>query len=377
MTAKAEPQPVRRASAGAADALRVACLIASGFAAAAVVDGSGGHAFCAHGSGCDAVRSSEVGELVGPALPWLGSIGFSCILFASLAAQPLLRRAAWSFAFTGGIAGLVLLALQAFVIGAFCPLCLGADLAAIAAGVLGLVLLRSRYTPQPVAREVLVAWTAALGVAIATPWLWTVVRPEPPPAFVRALARPGVVTVVELSDFECPYCRALHPVLNEVLAVHGARVRLVRMSIPLPGHRHSREAARAYHCAGAQGRGEPMADVLFSSELESELLAVYARSIGLDVERYERCMADPAIEQRIDRDVATVQAAGFDGLPCVWVGKTRILGFGRSAGAAPYEKALQRELHGPEPARHLAGIAWLTGIALAVWPAVRRLGRSR
>jgi protein-disulfide isomerase/uncharacterized membrane protein len=360
-------------------ALRGLCLIAVAFSSAALVDGVRGHAFCAHGSGCDAVRHSAVGELLGPALPWIGVLGFGALFVGLVLGRGAVQRAALSFAITGGLAGLVLLALQAFAIGALCPICLGVDVAAVAAGAIALSLLRRRAWPPPVrAWDARVAWLAALAFALAAPWTWASARPEQPPAYVRALQKPGVVTVVEVSDFECPFCRALHPVLDDVLEAHGARVRLVRISIPLPGHRHARGAARAYHCAEAQGRGEPMADVLFSSELTPDKIAVYARSIGLDTERFAQCIADPATDRRIDRDVAAVVAAGFDGLPAVWIGDRRILGFDRSAGAEPYEAALARALHGPGLGAYLPWVA-LGALALVVLlPAVRRaLSRAR
>jgi protein-disulfide isomerase/uncharacterized membrane protein len=356
-------------------ALRVLCLVALAFSSAALVDGVRGHAFCAHGSGCDAVRHSQVGQLLAPQLPWLGVLGFSALLLASLFGRGLVQRASLSFAVTAGLAGLALLALQAFAIGALCPLCLGVDLAAFAAGTIGLVLLRRRAPPAPLRTwDARVAWLAALGVALAAPWVWASSRPEALPAFVRALQKPGVVTVVELSDFECPYCRALHPVLDDVLEEHGERVRLVRMSIPLPGHPHARHAARGYHCAQAQGRGEAMADVLFSStKLSPADIAMYARSIGLDSARFAQCAADPATDQRIDRDIAAVTAAGFDGLPSVWIGETRILGFDRDAGRAPYAAALERALHGPGPWVNAPWVALALAALLMIWPGLRLL----
>lgn len=377
MTTQVEARP---AGAGLANALRVLCLIAIAFSSAAFVDGRSGHAFCARGSGCDAVRLSELGEQLSPVLPWFGMIGFSCILFASFSARAGVRRAAWAFAFSGALGGLALLALQGFVIGALCPLCLGADLAALGAGAIAVLLLRRRdAAPAAVPLDVQLGWYAALGVAIALPWSWAGMRPEQPPAFVREHSRPGVVTVVELSDFECPYCRALHPVLDRVLAKNGAKVQHVRISIPLPGHPHARDASRAYHCASAQKRGDDMADVLFTSDaLEPADLGAHARALGLNLARFEQCMTDAAVERRIATDVATVIAAGFDGLPCVWIGSTRILGFNFNNGAEPYQAAIERELHGASPWRHAPWLGLIAAALVISWSARRaRLKRAR
>jgi uncharacterized membrane protein len=377
MTAKADPPA---AAARLTAALRALCLLAVAFSSAAFVDGRRGHAFCARGSGCDAVRQSDLGQLLAPALPLLGLIGFSCILLASLYGRGWLQRAALALAVSAGFGGLALLGLQAFAIRAWCPLCVGVDLTAVAAAGCALVLLIRRYEPRPLAAwDGRAAWMAALALAGLGPDVLAEVRPVPAPAFVRALAQPGVLTVVELSDFECPFCRAMHPTLKAALADHGARVRLVRMSIPLPLHPQARDAARAYHCADQQGRGEAMADVLFSSsELRAADSARYARSLGLHLARFSACMVDPATERHIAQDVATVMAAGFDGLPSVWIGDSHILGFNRDAGRAPYDAALARALHGPSPWTRARWLALALLAALALWPALRALlTRSR
>ena len=99
----------------------------------------------------------------------------------------------------------------------------------------------------------------------------------------------------------------------------------------------------AYRCAADQGRGEAMADVLFTSEaLGLNDCVGHARALGLDVARFERCLTAPETRAAIERDVAEVRSAGLSGLPTVYVGRERIIGFDAAAGAQPYADALAR-----------------------------------
>src|SRR5690349_8449340 len=114
--------------------VRVLSLGALALASASAVEYYGrAHAFCAAGSGCDAVRASTLGRTIGQALPAIGLLGFAFVLGASLARHAVIRRLSWVAAVTGGVVGLGLLLAQALAIGAFCSLCTGIDLAAIAA----------------------------------------------------------------------------------------------------------------------------------------------------------------------------------------------------------------------------------------------------
>jgi hypothetical protein len=122
-----------------------------------------------------------------------------------------------------------------------------------------------------------------------------------------------------------------------------------------------------------------MAGVLFGSDdLAPDQLTVFARSIGLELGRYAQCMNDPATAQRVATDIATVMNAGFDGLPCVWIGGTRILGFNRNRGAEPYQQALAAELHGRSPLRYAPWLGVLAALLVIAWSARQaRLKRSR
>jgi protein-disulfide isomerase/uncharacterized membrane protein len=327
-------------------------LLALALSSAAAVDQyTDSQAFCADGGGCAAVRASVVGRLLGDALPWLGLLGFGAVVGCSLATRAVLQRVALAAAASGGLAGLALVALQLLVVGRVCSLCLATDLTAVVAGGVAALELRRFALGAPLAPppSPLGRWLTLAGLLLAAlgPPAWFAARPPQLPPYVlaaiRAAGNSSRTVVVELSDFECPYCRAMHPVLSQLLAGYGERVRLVRKSVPLPGHPHAFGAAMAFHCAADQGRGEVMADVLFTSEaLGLSDCVGHARALALDVARFERCLAAPETRAAIEHDVAEVRSAGLAGLPTVYVGTERIIGFDAEAGAQPYADALAR-----------------------------------
>jgi predicted DsbA family dithiol-disulfide isomerase/uncharacterized membrane protein len=345
--------------------LRACALIGAAFSAAAAVEYYGGsQAFCASGGGCDAVRASAIGQGVGQLLPALGMLGFAVLLVATLVRAQWLQLAALSAAATAGIVGVVLLGLQAFALHVFCKICVGADSAGILAGAFAWPLLRRRGPLPSDSARARGAWLAALVLSAGGPLAWAISRPSQAPAFVVALGQHGKLNVVELSDFECPFCRAMHPSLKQALARYGERVHFVRKSYPLPLHRHARTAARAYLCAEQQGRGEAMADRLFAAhDLSQEGCAKQAEAVGLDMPRFAQCVDAPETDQQITRDVELIKHAGMNGLPTVWIGNEALIGYDQAKGAARYTAVLERVAAGRAAPR--GRIAWLTVTALA------------
>ena len=90
------------------------------------------------------------------------------------------------------------------------------------------------------------------------------------------------VTLVEWSDFECPFCRSAEAQVQQVLAQHPTDVRLVYKQFPLTGiHERALPAALAADCAGQQGKFWEMHDLLMQGDLSDDALAGYARTLGL------------------------------------------------------------------------------------------------
>jgi protein-disulfide isomerase len=287
--------------------------------------------FCAE-TGCATVRESAWAHPLGIPMPVLGIAFFCAALALGFVDVPRLRRA---LAITGAVWAAALIAVQVFAIGAWCKLCLIADPAALGYAVV--VLAGAGTLRLSAARGVAAA--SAVVAAIAGLALWT--RAEPPappppsggaPAFVQTAQAPGVATLVEVVDFECPFCRRMQTELSAALAQARVPVRLVRKMLPLPNHRHAMPAALAYCCADAQGKGDAMADALFAAppdQLTPEGCETLAAGVGCDLERYRRDL--PAAKARVATEMAEVRAAGVHALPTLFVGTERIEGAGASA----------------------------------------------
>jgi protein-disulfide isomerase len=209
------------------------------------------------------------------------------------------------------------------------------------------------------------AWASAALVVVALPVAWSYLQGGPAartvPAEVASLWVPGKINVVEMADFQCPFCREAHPRLKEALAPYEGRVHLVRLNMPLAMHPDARSAARAYACADDQGKGEAMADALFASgDLGPAGCRALAERVGVDLGKYDRCIAGSAVDRRIDGEMARVRAAGLEGLPTVWIGDQRLLGL------TDTQKIRDALAHAAgEPSGPALSAAWMWG-ALAV-----------
>lgn len=285
--------------------------------------------FCGPGGGCETVRNSEVGQQIADYLPILGVLGYSAVFAGALVEQRGTLRFVAGAAILGGLAALAFLGLQAFVIGEWCSLCIGADVSGLVAAAAGVWVITSKAGTPGGSASFMSPWWGLWWLAWI-PLAWTLTFPEPPvPPEIRALYDDSAdVNVVEMADFECPYCRAMNPALEGVIEETEADVHLVRLMVPLPFHEHARGAAAAYFCAQRQERGEPMASALFETEdLTREGLVAVAERLELDVGAFRACLDEDAIDQRIEEDRALADRAGMRGLPTVYIGDRVIRGF--------------------------------------------------
>jgi len=133
------------------------------------------------------------------------------------------------------------------------------------------------------------------------------------------------VTIVEFSDFECPYCGRAHPIVQQVLREFEGRVRVVFMHYPLSSHPHAMPAARAAVAAGNQDRFWEMHDLLFEhqQQLEQEHLETYAEQLGLDMERFRADMESSETQDRVEANKETGRRAGVEGTPSFFVNGRR------------------------------------------------------
>ncbi len=129
------------------------------------------------------------------------------------------------------------------------------------------------------------------------------------------------VTIVEFSDFECPYCGRAHPILQQVLREFEGRVRVVFMQYPLSSHANAMPAARAAVAAGNQDRFWEMHDLLFEhqQQLEQEHLERYAEQLGLDMDRFRRDMESSETQDRVEANRQIGHDVGVEGTPSFFI----------------------------------------------------------
>lgn len=135
------------------------------------------------------------------------------------------------------------------------------------------------------------------------------------------------ITIVEVSDYQCPFCkRFVENTLPELKKAYidTGKVRLVFKDLPLGFHKHARKAAQAAQCAGDQGKFWPMHDRLFAQQkrLEEKFLPEHAKEIGLNPEQFTTCLNSKRHLAKIDADAAEAQKAGLTGTPSFVIGKT-------------------------------------------------------
>lgn len=287
--------------------------------------------FCAEGGGCAEVRRSAVAGALGVPLPLVGLAGFLALGIVSLLPGRLARWAQLGVAAVGAVAGTSLLFAQ-WRLGAWCTFCVTTDFSALVAA--SVAAWRLGRLDGPVGRPVRIAGALLLLGCAGTPIL-VGARKQPQyetPAVIQAEIRqtpPSKVTVVDFVDFECPFCRMTHALFAPLLAAHRDRVRCVRRQVPLRSHPHAQDAARAAYCGETLGKGDQIADALFSAPVEDltpQGCEKIAQSLGVPLDSYRACVADPKTDERIDADRAEFKAAGGYALPTIWIDQRKLVG---------------------------------------------------
>jgi protein-disulfide isomerase len=129
------------------------------------------------------------------------------------------------------------------------------------------------------------------------------------------------VTITIFDDFQCPYCARLVPTLDQVLAAYPTQVRMVYKHFPLSMHKFAKAAAIASIAARNQGKFWPLHDKLFANynKLNDALIRELAESVGLDMVRFDKDMADPALQREVAADTQLGTQAGVRGTPAVYI----------------------------------------------------------
>jgi protein-disulfide isomerase len=143
-------------------------------------------------------------------------------------------------------------------------------------------------------------------------------------------AKDAKVTVVEFSDFQCPYCSRAVPVVKELEQDFKGEVRIVWKHLPLPFHSSAMPAAIAAEAARQQGKFWEMHDRLFAGQqaLSGDAYTRSARELGLDLARFDAAVKDPATRSRVEEDTKAAAALGVSGTPTFVVNGEPVVGAG-------------------------------------------------
>jgi len=153
------------------------------------------------------------------------------------------------------------------------------------------------------------------------------------------------VTLVEFSDFQCPYCRTFYPRLYDLEREFRGRLRIVFLQFPLTSiHQHAFKAAEASLCADDQGKFWEYHNALFDDQqqLAPPQLKEKAQRVGLAAQTFDSCLDSGKYSARVQADLDQGERAGVGGTPAIFLNGAFIEG-----GALPYEalaEAVRKEL---------------------------------
>jgi protein-disulfide isomerase len=154
----------------------------------------------------------------------------------------------------------------------------------------------------------------------------------------------AAVTIVEFSDFQCPYCQRSYPTVQSLLAKYSDEIKFSYRDFPLRSlHPQAELAAVAGRCAGEQGKFWQFHDELFGKPnlLTEEELAKHAATIGLDSEQFQSCLGSGRFDASIEKDMQDGMDAGVTGTPAFFINGILLSG---ALPASTFEKAIDSEL---------------------------------
>jgi protein-disulfide isomerase len=182
---------------------------------------------------------------------------------------------------------------------------------------------------------------------------------EAPPEFVRYdVASEGFygigpedapITIVEFSDYQCPFCKRWHDeVYQSLLNEYPGQIRLVYRHLPLTSlHSDAFPAAEAAMCAGEQNAYWPFHEKLFSSDaLGSSIYVQYAQDLGLDINSFEECVAENRYQEAVQSDLDFAVGMGVRSTPTFFINGLAVV------GAQPldvFKQVIDKELAGEIP----------------------------
>jgi protein-disulfide isomerase len=152
------------------------------------------------------------------------------------------------------------------------------------------------------------------------------------------------ITMIEYSDFQCPFCQRHEATMKQALKDFPKDVRLVYRHFPLSFHPNAMPAAIASECVAKLGGNDKFwnfHDQLFANQdkLSSDLYLSLAKQLGVNENDFKSCLTDPAIAARVNQDEAEGGSAGVEGTPATFINGKNLDG-----GAIPYDQGFKAAL---------------------------------
>jgi protein-disulfide isomerase len=158
------------------------------------------------------------------------------------------------------------------------------------------------------------------------------------------------ITIIEFSDYQCPFCkRWFDQVYHQLLETYGGQIRLVFRDLPLTNiHPEAQPAAEAANCAHEQGAFWEFHDQLFGAAegLSSQAYLSYASQAGLDMARFEQCVAERRYQAEVEADLAYAVNLGVNSTPTFFINGIPIIG---AQGFEVFQYVIDKELAGELP----------------------------
>ena len=175
---------------------------------------------------------------------------------------------------------------------------------------------------------------------------WLITEPPQPVQLISVDDDPAQgdanapVTIVEFTDFQCPACAAMQPVLEEVLRSSGNKVRFVVRDFPLAQHQNARKAAEAANAANAQGKFFEYISLLFKRQntLDVPSLKKYAAELGLNQARFDAALDGGAYAAEVKHDIEDGEIYGISSTPTIFVNGVML----RTLSAEALREAIDR-----------------------------------
>lgn len=140
------------------------------------------------------------------------------------------------------------------------------------------------------------------------------------------------IVLVEFSDYQCPACGAAYPIIKQIINGYKDKVLFVYRNFPLPTHQNSKIAAEAAEAAGAQGKYWQMHDMLFenqstwSSSNPLDMFTEYAKSIGLDTDKFKKDVEGNKYSDKIQADINDGVSLGVNSTPTFYLNGEKVTG---------------------------------------------------